>query len=215
MEWQQKVAALRLRLIPKRKKALTRKYWVRPVWEWHAEESEFFTAMKVMQDGDASLFHKFYRMSPETFNFLHSTVASRLTKEWLCREPISSGERLALTLRRCVENAFGILVSQWRIFERKINLEPINVDSVVKATCVLHNFLCMESSSTSYYCPPGYADCTDTFGNVHEGSWREAASTSAMFQLQRTRARNCAQGATAVRNTFLEFFSAEGQVPWQ
>ncbi|KAK8772045.1 hypothetical protein V5799_024710, partial [Amblyomma americanum] len=99
MEWQQKVAALRLRLILKRKKALTRKYWVRPVWERRAEESEFFTAMKVMQDGDASLFHKFYRMSPETFNLLHSMVASRLTKEWLCREPISSGERLALTLR--------------------------------------------------------------------------------------------------------------------
>ncbi|KAH7950620.1 hypothetical protein HPB51_028352 [Rhipicephalus microplus] len=43
--------------------------------------------------------------------------------------------------RRCVENAFGILVSRWRIYERQINLEPENVEAVVKATCMLHNFL--------------------------------------------------------------------------
>lgn len=42
--------------------------------------------------------------------------------------------------RRCVENAFGILVSRWRIYERQINMEPRNADIIVKATCVLHNF---------------------------------------------------------------------------
>ncbi|KAH7967012.1 hypothetical protein HPB49_021328 [Dermacentor silvarum] len=43
--------------------------------------------------------------------------------------------------RRCVENAFGIHVSRWRIYERQINMEPKNADIIVKATCVLHNFL--------------------------------------------------------------------------
>nr|XP_054928897.1 uncharacterized protein LOC129385793 [Dermacentor andersoni] len=83
----------------KRKQALSRKHWVRPVWAKRADESEFFTAVKLMKNGDDSLFFKFYRMSPETFDALHDMVRDRLTKEWVCREPISSGERLALTLR--------------------------------------------------------------------------------------------------------------------
>ncbi|KAK8762023.1 hypothetical protein V5799_026710 [Amblyomma americanum] len=43
--------------------------------------------------------------------------------------------------RRCAENAFGITVAGWRILLRTINLHPKNVDYVVKATCVLHNFI--------------------------------------------------------------------------
>ncbi|KAL3191502.1 hypothetical protein MRX96_059871 [Rhipicephalus microplus] len=43
--------------------------------------------------------------------------------------------------RRCAENAFGITVARWRILLRTIQLLPKNVDYVVKAACVLHNFL--------------------------------------------------------------------------
>ena len=43
-----------------------------------------------------------------------------------------------------VENAFGILVQRWHIFDRKIPLSECNVDSVVKAACVLHNYLTEE-----------------------------------------------------------------------
>ncbi|KAH7933302.1 hypothetical protein HPB49_011258 [Dermacentor silvarum] len=56
--------------------------------------------------------------------------------------------------RRCVENAFGILVSRWRIYKRQINLQRENVDNVVKATCILHNFLSMTTSAAATYCPP-------------------------------------------------------------
>ncbi|KAL3222874.1 hypothetical protein MRX96_028306 [Rhipicephalus microplus] len=95
--------------------------------------------------------------------------------------------------RRCVEDAFGILVSLWRIYERQMNLEPENVEAVVKATCVLHNFLSSNAAST--YCPPGYTDFQDTFGNP--------------------KARNCSKVASAVRQEFVKYFSEEGQVPWQ
>ncbi|KAL1447125.1 hypothetical protein MTO96_044371 [Rhipicephalus appendiculatus] len=72
MERLRKAAALRLMLTLKQR-------------QMGARESEFFTA-------------KYYRMTPETFEKLHS-LKFGLTRDWLCREPISSGERLAMCLR--------------------------------------------------------------------------------------------------------------------
>ena len=43
--------------------------------------------------------------------------------------------------RFVVENAFGILSSQWRMYHRVIPLKPANVEACVKATCILHNFM--------------------------------------------------------------------------
>ncbi|KAL3248700.1 hypothetical protein MRX96_017786 [Rhipicephalus microplus] len=279
--------------------------------------------MEKMKNGDESLFYTFYRMSPATFDVLHSLVKEKLTKDQCpSREPISSGERLSLTLRylssgmlvrdaamafrvgietarriihktctvlwevlapeymktpteeewleiaagfcnrwqfpncigavdgkhiqikcprnggslyfnykgthsivlmavvdsqylfrRCVENAFGILVSRWWIYERQINLEPENVEAVVKATCVLHNFLSSNAAST--YCPPGYADFQDTFGNVSGGAWRQVPGSTTVFGLEKPKARSCSKVASAVRQEFVKYFSEEGQVPWQ
>ena len=40
-----------------------------------------------------------------------------------------------------VENAFGILVQRWQIFNRRLQLLPENVDHVIKACCVIHSYL--------------------------------------------------------------------------
>ncbi|KAK8766619.1 hypothetical protein V5799_006600, partial [Amblyomma americanum] len=93
------MAMFRTLLVLKQLQTRVRRHWVRPVWQNRAEESEYFTAMQLMKNGDESLFHKYYRMSPEIFDMLHSMADEKLSKQWLCRDPISSGERLALTLR--------------------------------------------------------------------------------------------------------------------
>jgi len=43
--------------------------------------------------------------------------------------------------RRIVENAFGILVSRFRIFQKLIATDVNTVDKMVLAACALHNWL--------------------------------------------------------------------------
>ena len=43
--------------------------------------------------------------------------------------------------RRIVECAFGILANKWRIFHRPLDVTPQFCDSIVKACCILHNFV--------------------------------------------------------------------------
>ncbi|KAL2096763.1 hypothetical protein ACEWY4_005970 [Coilia grayii] len=48
--------------------------------------------------------------------------------------------------RRMVENAFGILTQRWRVYQRRMQLAPDTVDKVIKATCVLCNYLRKETA---------------------------------------------------------------------
>lgn len=43
--------------------------------------------------------------------------------------------------RRIIENAFGIMVTRFRIFHTAINMKPKHIDSVVMAYCVQYSFL--------------------------------------------------------------------------
>ena len=43
--------------------------------------------------------------------------------------------------RQTIERSFGILVSIWRVLEKPINAKVDSVDSIIKTTIVLHNFL--------------------------------------------------------------------------
>ena len=43
--------------------------------------------------------------------------------------------------RRMVEYAFGILANNWRIFHRPLDVTPQFCDTMVKASCILHNFV--------------------------------------------------------------------------
>ncbi|XP_068205480.1 uncharacterized protein [Palaemon carinicauda] len=54
--------------------------------------------------------------------------------------------------RRIIENVFGIMTSRFRIFSSPINLKIANIEKVVLACCVLHNFLRRKCGAS--YLPP-------------------------------------------------------------
>ncbi|KAH7966555.1 hypothetical protein HPB49_017542 [Dermacentor silvarum] len=116
--------------------------------------------------------------------------------------------------RRCVENAFGVMASRFRIFRRAINLQPQNADYVVMACCVLHNFL----RDDVIYMTANYVDSEDAYGNITSGQWRttQDSGTSAMFSLQPSTGHNYTRTAAETRDLFCSYFvSREGSVPWQ
>ena len=59
--------------------------------------------------------------------------------------------------RRVIENAFGILLAHWRIYNTPIQAKPENLEKIVLATIALHNYL-RQTDNTSY-CPNGFIDC--------------------------------------------------------
>ncbi|KAH6930228.1 hypothetical protein HPB50_012134 [Hyalomma asiaticum] len=193
------------------------------------EEEKENEATKRMKNGDKSLFFTFYRMTPDTFDFLLSMVQGHLTKEKCpSREPIFSGERLALiaasvTWHAAEGHSHGfscgnrdgtdIIIETCTVLRNvlsplymKIYFETDHVDFIVKATCVLHNFLSSDAAAT--YCPPGYTECQDMFGTVSGDTRRQGGTTTAVFGLQGAK-------ATAMRQNFTAYFAKEVQVPWQ
>ncbi|XP_070390950.1 uncharacterized protein [Dermacentor albipictus] len=115
--------------------------------------------------------------------------------------------------RRIVKNAFGILAARWRVLLGHINLLPDNATYVVLACCVLHNFLCAASEAT--YCPPGYADVEDDYGNIVPAQWRTEIQRRDLLDLEATPSRNYSASAAATRNMFAQYFMNEGAVTWQ
>ncbi|CAH2009654.1 unnamed protein product [Acanthoscelides obtectus] len=73
--------------------------------------------------------------------------------------------------RRIVENAFGILASRLRIFEKSIPLAIDKVDILVKTACALHNWL--RTTSSEKYTEMGALDVEDfNAARIIPGSWR-------------------------------------------
>lgn len=71
--------------------------------------------------------------------------------------------------RRVIENAFGILTARWRILRTTLTMIPINVDKIIKATVVLHNFVKLQDTK---YCPPNMVD-QNVNGVEVLGLWRQ------------------------------------------
>nr|CAH7749890.1 unnamed protein product [Callosobruchus chinensis] len=72
----------------------------------------------------------------------------------------SPGQNLISRARQVIENTFGIMVARWRILKASINANIENVDNIVKAAVVLHNYCQTELSSfeSNIYCPQNFVD---------------------------------------------------------
>ena len=107
--------------------------------------------------------------------------------------------------RLIVENTFGILTSQWRMYRGVIGVSPSNVDACVKVTCILHNFIRKTTRPTTRPQPrPGQS--------AGPSANREAAG---LQRIHRAGSNNATREALLVREAYVSYFSNEGAVGWQ
>lgn len=96
--------------------------------------------------------------------------------------------------RRYIECTFGIMTNKWRIFHRPIDVSVDYAKDIVKACCILHNFVRRDGFD--------YEDTLTIFGL--EDELRDVMCV-----------RNMAP-ADSIRSKFADYFmSNEGSLPWQ
>ena len=99
--------------------------------------------------------------------------------------------------RRVVENAFGLLVSRFRVYEKPLPLSLATTEKVVKTTCALHNWLRRTSPACEDVTPRPLGPDGAFHGLVPE--------------------ENCTQprAGTRLRDSYAELFHTTYRLPWQ
>lgn len=114
------------------------------------------------------------------------------------------------SVRRIIENVFGILASRFKIFQKPIKLSPKKAKIVVMACCHLHNLLMKQKN----YIRNGEVNMEDCVSvTVIHGNWRNEPNQ--LLNIERTRAGNSTTLAKEVRDDFCEYFNTMGAIPWQ
>ena len=130
------------------------------------------------------------------FHFLHSTGRETDIEKRIFNYRLSRARRIS-------ENAFGILSARWRIFRRPIEAQPVVVDSIIKSTVVLHNYLKKTdyvTEPTRRYVSPSLVDSEANDGCVVSGEWRNITQNDAnLRRVGRTSTNTSSQYAQNVR----------------
>ncbi|KAL2099423.1 hypothetical protein ACEWY4_005903 [Coilia grayii] len=114
----------------------------------------------------------------------------------------TTGEKRAFNfrlshVRRIVECAFGILATQWRVYRRVLCVSPEVAESIVKATCILQNFMRWDNDTIPTSAPT-------------------AEPSLGLLSTPRLGSNSATRDAVAVREAFAAYFSSPaGRVHWQ
>lgn len=82
-----------------KQKKQKKRFWVRDIFQNRKGQGAYHNLLQEMKLADSEKYFNYLRMSSEIFQELLTIVGPRLTRNYNVREPISEGERLALTLR--------------------------------------------------------------------------------------------------------------------
>lgn len=114
--------------------------------------------------------------------------------------------------RRIVENAFGILVSRFRIFERPIATDVSVTDKIIRTACAIHNWLKQTSPSYVTRETVDYED--ENTGDIIPGSWRHN-NLVLLPSVDRMGSNHSSRTARMLRERYTLYFANEGAVSWQ
>jgi len=92
------------------------------------------------------------------------------------------------------ENAFGILAQKFRIFKRNIKSSPENVDYIISAACVLHNFIRQRNYKSAY--------------QTKNTITAETSGTAQILNSLPPQGGRATNNAFAVREIFKDYFSS-------
>ena len=98
--------------------------------------------------------------------------------------------------RRYVECSFGILGNKWRIFHRPLNVDISPAEDIVKAACVLHNYV----------------------GSKDGCEFNDTLTIEGVTPLRHSHAMSSrgSRDALSIREKFADYFmTLEGSFPWQ
>ncbi len=106
--------------------------------------------------------------------------------------------------RRTVENAFGLLTSIWRVYQKPIQLTKTNAIKVVLATVVLHNMLRSNNTTRNMYSTIKDIDHEDcSTGDILSREWRQYASNSGIEDISRISSNSYSFEAKEIREKFV------------
>ena len=120
--------------------------------------------------------------------------------------------------RQCIENAFVILNSRWRISYEPIRATIENMEKYTLACLALHNYLRL--TDKAHYTLFRFVDSEDGYGNLLPSKWRllkrNDCNNSRLVSLPHVRGCPSRQDAFEARNEWKIFLSnGKESLPWQ
>lgn len=106
------------------------------------------------------------------------------------------------------------MASVFRVFGRRMLLEPKNVSKITMTCVLLHNFLRKSNYSSPLYVLAGAFD-TERDGQIIPGTWRQDQQDMSSFLSLRNIPRKPGRQAEEVRKSFCNFFKTTEKIPWQ